>query len=86
MSSGPSQPKLNDAFGETLAMLRKERGWTQEFLSFESGLTRNYISLLELGKRSPTLHTISRIADALGIDEVQLLQLTVQAAVRPRKG
>ena len=80
MSSGPPQPSLNDAFGKALTMLRKERGWTQAFLGFESDLTRNYIALLEGGKRSPTLNTISRIAGALGIDEVQLMQLTVQAA------
>ncbi len=87
MSPGPQQqPTLNRAFGTTLAKLRTERGWTQEFLSFESNLTRNYISLLERGERSPTLHTISRIAAALGIGEAQFIQLTVDEARRPSGG
>ena len=62
----------NKAFGIALAKLRKEKQWSQEFLGFESALTRTFISLLERGQRSPTLNTIFRIASALniGVDEV----------------
>lgn len=62
----------NKAFGIALAKLRKEKHWSQEYLSFESDLTRTYISLLERGQRSPTLNTIFQIASALnvGVDEV----------------
>lgn len=70
--------KLNAAFGNVIAKIRKERGWTQEFLSFECQLTRNYISLLERGSRSPTLNTISRLASALKISEVQIISMTLE--------
>jgi transcriptional regulator with XRE-family HTH domain len=67
---------LNAAFGRVLARLRRERGWTQEFLSFECNLTRNYISLLERGQQSPTLNTIAKLAEALNVDEVEFLKMT----------
>lgn len=69
--------KLNAAFGKSLAKLRKTRGWTQEFLSFESNLTRNYISLLERGERSPTLDTIASLAAALKVSEVELIKMSL---------
>lgn len=69
--------KLNVAFGRVLARLRRERGWTQEVLSFETELTRNYISLLERGVSSPTLNTISRLAEALKVGEEEMIKLTL---------
>lgn len=64
--------KPNAAFGKALAKLRKERGWTQEFLSFECNLTRNYVSLLERGQRSPTLDTMFALARALDLSLTEL--------------
>lgn len=69
---------LNAAFGTVLARLRRERGWTQEFLSFECNLTRNYISLLERGQQSPTLNTIAKLAEALSVDEVEFIKMTFE--------
>lgn len=59
--------KYNNAFGIVLARLRKEKKWSQEYLSFEADLTRTYISLLERGMRSPTLDSMMLICNALGI-------------------
>lgn len=70
--------KINVAFGRILARLRKERGWTQEFLGFECDLTRNYISLLERGERSPTLNTIASLAGALTVREDELIRMTLE--------
>lgn len=78
MGSGMTHLELNAAFGRTLAKLRKSRRWTQEFLSFECDLTRNYISVLERGESSPTLSTISRLAGAIGIDEEKFIKLTFE--------
>lgn len=57
----------NKAFGAVLRSIRKRRGHTQETLAFESGLDRTYISLLELGQRSPTLDTIVMLCRALRV-------------------
>jgi transcriptional regulator with XRE-family HTH domain len=57
----------NLAFGITLRRQRKIRNKSQEMLAFDAGLDRTYISLLELGQRSPTLNTIFKLCDALNI-------------------
>jgi len=57
---------VDEAFGRVLKHLREEKGLSQEELAFESGLHRTYISLIERGKRSPSLRTVERIALALG--------------------
>lgn len=64
----------NKAFGKAIRSLRKERGHTQETLAFESGLDRTYVSLLELGSRSPTLDTIMTLCSALNVSFSQLAQ------------
>ena len=66
--------KLNAAFGRVLASLRSERGWSQEYLGFECDLSRNYISMLERGERSPTLNTISQISKSLNISEDEIIR------------
>ncbi len=63
-----------NAFGKVLRELRVQRGQTQETLAFESSLDRTYISLLELGKRSPTLDTILALCGALDISLSLLAQ------------
>lgn len=62
----------NKAFGKILRSLRKDHGYTQETLAFESGLDRTYVSLLELGSRSPTLDTIMTLCGALNVSLSQL--------------
>lgn len=72
--------KLNVAFGRVLAKLRKQRGWSQEYLGFECELARNYISMLERGERSPTLNTISQICKSLGISEDEIVRQALRVA------
>lgn len=59
--------------GDNCARLRKERGWTQEELAERSGLTQQYLSDLERGKRNPTIVTIYEIAQALEVSHLELL-------------
>jgi len=47
--------------------LRKQKQYTQETLAFESGLDRTYVSLLELGRHSPTLDTMMALCEPLGV-------------------
>ena len=64
---------LEKLFGRALQKLRKERGLSQEKLSFESGVHRTYISLLERGKRCPSLKTIFQLSKALAVEPADLL-------------
>jgi transcriptional regulator with XRE-family HTH domain len=40
---------------------------TQEELAFKADISRNYVSLLELGEKSPTVQILLRICKALGV-------------------
>lgn len=63
----------NKAFGKVLREFRKAKNQSQEDLAFEATLDRTYISLLELGQRSPTLDTITSLCNALNISLVELI-------------
>ena len=56
---------IEGAFGVTLQDLRKARKLSQEQLGFESGYHRTYISMLERGRKSPSLRTIFQLGAAL---------------------
>ncbi len=53
---------------------------TQEQLGLEAGLERNFISLLELGQRQPTLTSLFKLAHAMSVQPSILVRLTEEAA------
>jgi transcriptional regulator with XRE-family HTH domain len=55
------------AFGNVLKMLRNEKGVSQEKLAELCNLDRTFISLLERGRRQPTITTLFLIAEALHV-------------------
>ena len=59
--------KIDLEFGKILRKKRLHRKLTQEALSSDSGLSRAYISELEMGHKDPSLYTIFRLATALKI-------------------
>jgi len=61
-------------FGQQLAMLRKQRGWSQEKLALESGLARSYVSGIERGVRNVALINICTLADTLGVPPSDLMR------------
>ena len=54
-------------FGDVLQALRQARKLTQEELAFRSGLDRTYISLLERGRRVPTIDTLFKLSRSLEV-------------------
>ena len=50
--------KIDNTFGMVLRKKRLCKKYTQEALSIESGLSRAYISELEMGHKDPSLYTI----------------------------
>lgn len=65
---------MEKAFGLVLRRLRQGCGLSQEALGFESGYHRTYISLLERGRKSPSLQTIFNLSGALKIDPAELIR------------
>ena len=60
--------KLDGAFGKSLKSRRLSSNLYQEQLGLKSGLSRPYISELEMGKKDPSLFTIFKLADALKVN------------------
>lgn len=60
--------------GRNFARLRREKGLTQEEVEARSGLSQQYLSSLERGRRNPTVITLYEIAQALGVSHVDLVK------------
>lgn len=64
---------LNRALGIVLRKHREERGIAQERYALDIGVNRTYVSLVERGKRNPTVGSLFRFADGLGIAPEQII-------------
>jgi len=65
---------MRQLIGRNFARLRKESGLTQEQLAERCGLSQQYLSGLEKGKRNPTVVTLYEIAQGLGVSHVELVR------------
>lgn len=54
--------------GEVIASFRKRKGISQEVLSGLADIGRTHLSAIERGERKPTLETLYRISNALGVN------------------
>jgi len=63
---------LIEALSVELKARRLELGWSQEDLAGASELDRPYISVMEVGKKQPTLSVLFRLAEALGLSFEEL--------------
>ena len=53
--------------GSRLRELRETRGISMRALAIKSGLSANALSMIERGKTSPSVSTLYKLADALGV-------------------
>jgi transcriptional regulator with XRE-family HTH domain len=65
--------EMEQALGEVLRSVRKQRGLSQEALALNAGVERNYISLIELGRNSPSIRILYKICKVLDISPSLLL-------------
>jgi len=56
------------AFGQRLATVRRNAGFSQEALAAKAGIHRTYIGGVERGERNISLRNIQKLAEALGVD------------------
>ena len=75
--------KLDSAFGKSLKSRRLSANLSQEQLGLKSGLSRPYISELEMGKKDPSLFTIFKLADALEVNPSFFINEVEQAVSIP---
>jgi transcriptional regulator with XRE-family HTH domain len=60
--------------------MREERGTTREVLAFRAGITAGALAHIELAQAVPRWNTVRRIAEALGVDMVELSAAVERAA------
>lgn len=60
--------EIDKKVGMNIRIARIKRGISQEGLADIAGLARSTMGIVERGEQSPSLQTISKIANALGID------------------
>lgn len=59
--------KSSQLLGKRIRILRRQAGLTQSELAEKSGLSDNFIGLIERGERQLTVPTVQKFSKALGI-------------------
>lgn len=57
-----------------LKVLRGRHGLTQTELARRAGISRGYLSRLEIARQDPTLSVLEKLAKALGVKVARLLE------------
>lgn len=71
--------------GRNFARLRLAKGFTQEHFAEIPGVTQQYVSDLERGRRNPTVVTLYHLASALGVGHVELVMPDEEALRKTTK-
>jgi len=61
-------------FAKNMKKIREKNGLSQGDIHRKTKIDRAYISNLEAGKQNPTLGTMSKIAEALGVGVSDLIK------------
>lgn len=64
---------LVEAVAHNLATHRRRRNLSQHALASMARISVSYVSMLERGLRSPPLETLERLANALGVSPLTLI-------------
>jgi transcriptional regulator with XRE-family HTH domain len=60
--------------GAQLRRLREQSGQSQDTLANRCGLHRTYVGAVERGERNPTVLSLKRYADGLGVSIADLVE------------
>lgn len=70
--------KLKKAFGAALREVRKKRQLSQLEVASTSGIDRAYVSELERGLGNPSVETMFRLAEAIGVSPLDLVKQMIE--------
>lgn len=68
-------------FGKVFREARKRAHLTQEQVALSAGIDRSFVSLIERGKKQPTLGVVFKLAAAVKTTATELVRLTEESAV-----
>ena len=66
---------MRQLVGRNFARLRKAKGLTQEEVEARSGVSQQYLSSLERGRRNPTVITLYELAQVLEVSVADLVRV-----------
>jgi transcriptional regulator with XRE-family HTH domain len=73
---------VGEAVGRTVRAMRSEHGWSLDQLAARSGVSKGVLVALEQGRGNPSLGTLIRISEALGMALTRLVQVREEPLVR----
>ena len=73
------------ALGKRVRELRAEQGFSQEAFADHCGLHRTAMSLIERGKRVPSLRTLLTLSEGFGVTLSELLEDVDRGTTKKRK-
>jgi transcriptional regulator with XRE-family HTH domain len=80
---GPNDPRAFErALAANLRQHREGRGWTQAELAAKAGLSKGMLLQIEQARTNPSVATICKLANALGVAVPRLLDARVEPVVR----
>ncbi|MBO4439246.1 MAG: helix-turn-helix transcriptional regulator [Spirochaetaceae bacterium] len=69
-----NEVSIEHVISENIKTLRKKLGWSQELLAEKTGVSAPYITQIEVGKRTPSLDIVEKLASALGVEYKTLFE------------
>ncbi|WP_055587641.1 helix-turn-helix domain-containing protein [Streptacidiphilus griseoplanus] len=78
----PDADQVTQALARNLKRLRTERGHTLDALAARSGVSRGMVVQIEQARTNPSVGTVVRLADALGVSIARLLDYAEGPSVR----
>lgn len=69
--------RLRQTLADNLKRERRVRGWSQEEFADRAQIDRTYVSSIERCRYAVTIDVLEKLADALSIDPVTLIQRSV---------
>ncbi|PTJ92077.1 helix-turn-helix domain-containing protein [Staphylococcus simulans] len=59
-------------FGQNIKQIRKRMNITQSELATKMGISQSYLSDIENGRKNPSIKTVKKLADSLGLSVTDL--------------
>lgn len=79
----PREPLWREALGEELRRLRHERGETLGETALRAGVSPQYLSEIERGRKEPSSEMVAAVGGALDVTLVDLTLAVAEALVAP---
>ncbi len=67
MNEAAVGPTVTDTVARNVREARAERGWTLDQLAARSGVSKGMVVQIEQGRTNPSVGTLSKVSDALGV-------------------